>query len=906
MTWWSHFWRRNKWEQNLGRELEFHIAERVSALKNTGMSEDKARRRVRQEFGGMEQVKEECRDARGTRWLASTVQDVRYALRQMRKSPLFTLVLVLSLALGIGANSAIFSLVDAALLKSLPVADAHALRLVEWTNHGFPEAFCNMLSGDSNGDEHQFQGSSIAVRTYRDLVRQQHGFASLIGFSDSSMAAVMINKQAAEQFRLQYVSANLFAGLDVGLQLGRPFSLSDDRVGQPPRVILSDRFWRTRLAGRSDVLGQMLQVNGVPVEIAGVAKPGFFGLQIREWVDLYSPLAAATALSPRAKLDQSFGDTDRYWWVRMMGRLKPEVPESQAMQELAALYRRVVVPSGVQVDSDKIPQLIALPGGRGIDPMRTDESRALWILFLLVGLVLLIVCANVANLLLSRAVVRQRESAVRLALGAARLRLFRQYLTESVLLAAFGGSVGLLLSYMLAHALHSFIRADMNIGGFDLHASLPVIGFTCAVSLATAVLCGVAPAWTLAQASMHDALKATSRTVAGGRLRLPRVLVVAQIALSFAVLVAAGLLSHSLANLRHLDLGFNRANVVYASVNPWSAGYRQEQVNTYVERLRSALASTPGVVRVSTVELRPLSGDLNTSFVNRPGRPFHLLDPVSVNHVSDGLFETLGIPLIAGRPFAARDMTKESDAVVVDDLFVRRFYGDRNPLGEQFGLGPKPTNHYRIVGVVKSGRYYSLREASHPAVFFPSSTASHPGWRVNFAVRAMISTAQLSRNFRQASSTFDPGIPLIAIETQTELIDALLRSERLLSIFSGAFGLLALVLSSIGLLGLLSYMVERRRNEIGIRMALGASRQQVAGIVVKDASVLLLFGLASGFPAAVFIGRMLRHTLYNLRPIDPITGVLVLTIMMVVAALASWIPAGRAAGIDPMVALRKE
>ena len=906
MTWWSRFWRRNKLEEDLGRELQFHIAERMSALKSAGVSEVEARRQVRQEFGGMEQVKEECRDVRGTLWLESTIQDVRYALRQMRKSPLFTLILVLSLALGIGANSAIFSLVDAALLKSLPMPHPNALRLVEWTSHGFPEALCNMLSGDSNGDEHHFQGSSVAVRVYRDLMRQQHGFASLIGFSDSSMAAVVINKQAAEQFRLQYVSANFFAGLDVGLQLGRPFSLSDDRVGQPPLIVLSDRFWRSRLAGRSDVLGQVLQVNGVPVEIAGVAKPGFFGLQIGEWVELYAPLAAEVALSPRAKLDQSFGDTDRYWWVRMMGRLRADVSERQATQELAALYRRIVVPSGLQVANDKIPQLIALPGGRGIDPMRTDESRALWILFLLVGLVLLIVCANVANLLLSRAVVRQRESAVCLALGASRVRLFRQYLTESLLLAAFGGFVGLLLGYMLANALHSFIRADMNIGGFDLHASLPVIEFTCLVSLAAAVLCGIAPAWTLAQASVHDALKATNRTVAGGRLRLPRLLVIAQIALSFAVLAAAGLLGHSLANLRNLDLGFNRANVVYASVNPWSAGYRQEQVNTYVERLRSALASIPGVMRVSTVELRPLSGDLNLSFVNRPGRPFHLSDPVSVNHVSDGFFETLGIPLIGGRTFAAHDMSKESDGVVVDDLFVRRFYGDRNPLGEQFGLGPKPTNHYRIVGVVKSGRYYSLREASHPALFFPSATASHPGWRVNFALRAMISTGQLSRAFRQASSTVDPGVPIIAIETQTELIDALLRSERLLSIFSGAFGLLALILSSIGLLGLLAYIVERRRNEIGIRMALGASRQQVAGIVVKDAFVLLLLGLAAGLPAAVFIGRMLRHTLYNLRPIDPITGVLVLATMIVVAALASWIPAERAAGIDPMVALRDE
>jgi putative ABC transport system permease protein len=405
---------------------------------------------------------------------------------------------------------------------------------------------------------------------------------------------------------------------------------------------------------------------------------------------------------------------------------------------------------------------------------------------------------------------------------------------------------------------------------------------------------------------VHDALKATSRTVAAGRLRLPRLLVVAQIALSFAVLVAAGLLGRSLANLRNVDLGFNKANIVYASVNPWSAGYRPEQVDAYVERLRTALTSIPGVTRLSTVEERPLSGDANASVVNVPGRTYSNSDAVLVNHVGDGFFETLGVPMIAGRTFAPRDMGKDSDAVIVNDLFVHRFYGDRNPIDEQFGLGPKPTKRYRIVGIVKNSRYRSLRGASRPAMFFPSATASHPGSRVNFVLRATIGTGQLARAFRQTSSTVDPGVPVIAIETQTELIDALLRSERLLSIFSGAFGLLALILSSIGLLGLLAYMVERRRSEIGIRMALGASRQRVAGMVVRDAFVLLLIGLAAGFPAAVAIGQMLKHTLFNLRPIDPLTGLLALATMTAVAALSSWLPAERAASTDPMVALRNE
>lgn len=899
------FWQRLKRtfraeerDDEIEEELQYHLAMKAH--------DGEEPREARLRFGNPTKIREEVRADDVLPWLESFVQDLRYALRRMHKAPLFVLTLVVSLALGIGANSAIFSLVYAALLKPLPVPDSQAVRVIEWVNHGFPERLCNMLSGDSKGDEHRLQGSSIAVRVYRELARQQHGFASLIGFSDSGMAAMMVRKQAAEQFRIQYISANFFSGLGLPLQLGRPFAVSDDHEGQPPLVILSYRFWRKEFAGRSDVLGQVLRVNNVPVEIAGVAPRGFFGLQIGEWVDLYAPLAAETTLSPRAKLDRSFAHTDGYWWVRMMGRLRPEVDQSQAMEELAALFQRLVVPPGVAIGPDEVPKLIAFAGQRGIDPIRADESRALWILFLLVGLILLIVCANVANLLLSRAVARQRESAVCLALGAARARLFRQYLTESLLLPAISGGAGLLLSYALADALHSFIREDLNIGGFDLHASGEVLGFTCVVSLATALLCGVAPAWMLTRASVHDALKASSRTVLAGRLRLPRLLVVTQIALSFTVLAAAGLLGSSLANLRKVDIGFNRANLVYASVDPWSAGYRPEQVSAYVDRLRGALASTPGILRVAVVEERPLSGDGNASVINVPGRPFSMSDLVLVNHVSDGFFEALGVPLMAGRTFDPEDMNKKSDAVIVDDLFARRFYGDRNPIGEHFGLGAKPTTDYRIIGVVKNSRYYSLREASDPAIFWPYAAASRPGWRVSFVLRTRMSTGQLARAFRQVSGTVDPSVPVIAIETQTELIDALLRSERLLSIFSGAFGILALLLSAIGLFGLLAYMVARRTNEIGVRMALGASRERVARMMMRDAFALMAIGLAAGLPGAFAIARILKHTLFKLTPADPVVAAAVIAMIAAITALSSWLPAIRAARIEPMVALREE
>jgi predicted permease len=521
---------------------------------------------------------------------------------------------------------------------------------------------------------------------------------------------------------------------------------------------------------------------------------------------------------------------------------------------------------------------------------------------------LLIVCANVANLLLSRAVVRRRESAVCLALGAARLRLVRQYLIESVSLAAMGGLLGLFLSHVLAEAIHSFIRADLNIGGFDLHVGTRILVFTSLVSLLTALLFGIAPAWQLAKASVNEALKAHSRTLSTGRLTMPRALVVVQIGLSLTVLITAGLLGRSLANLRAINIGFNRENLIYASVNPWSAGYKPEQVSQYVERLRTRLAAIPGVLRVAILEARPLSGGTSMTVVNIPGRPFSLggSDNVLINNVSDGFFETLDIPLTAGRTFQRGDMEPKSDAVIVDELFVRRFYPHKNPVGRPFGTGPKPSELYRIIGVVKNSRYNTLREAMEPTMYRPSGTATDPGSTVNFAMRVSVDTRQLAGAIRDAAAAIDPSVPVIEIKTQTALIDHLLLVDRLLSILSTAFGVLALLLSAIGLVGLLAYAVTRRTNEIGIRMALGASRRDIVHLVLKDSLWLVGAGILAGVPGAFLVGRLLKHTLFNLQPTDPATAALSLIVLAMVAVLATWLPASHAARIDPMMAIREE
>ena len=622
---------------------------------------------------------------------------------------------------------------------------------------------------------------------------------------------------------------------------------------------------------------------------------------------LYAPLAAQAALSPRMRLNQS-GQTDNYWWVRLLARIKTDVSEAQATERLSAQFQGLVVPPNLHIEQSKIPKLISSPGERGFDPVGTDKAQALWILLLLVGLILLIVCANVANLLLSRAVARQRESAVCLAMGAPRLRLLRQYLIESATLAAAGGLAGVFLSRVLAEAIHSFIRADLGIGGFDLHVDSRILAFTSAISLAAALLFGVAPAWQLVKATVNDLLKANSRTVMKGRLRLPRALVVVQIGLSFTVLVAAGLLGRSLSNLKTMDIGFDRENLIYASVNPWSAGYKPEQVGPYVDRVRARLASIPGVLSVAVIQQRPLSGSASITILNVPGRPYTDRDEdgVMVNNVSEGLFETLRIPLIAGRTFGPGDMRTSSDAVIVDEALARRFYPNQNPLGHQFGTGPKPEEQYRIVGVVKSSRYDTLRQAMRPAMYRPSATANDPGSDINFVLRAAIDTRRLATGIHRTMSDVDPSVPLVEIKTQTALIDHLLLVERLLSILSTAFGVLAVGLSAVGLIGLLGYTVARRTNEIGVRMALGASESAVVGLVLRDSLRLLTIGIVIGIPGAFLVGRLLKSTLFNLHPGDPITGGISIAILGTVAAAATWLPASRAARIDPMKALREE
>jgi predicted permease len=876
-------------------ELQFHL----DLERADGYDERSARQRL----GNVVRIQEETRAAGIVEWLESALRDARYGVRQLRRTPALALAVVASLAIGIGANTAIFTLIDAAILKPLPVRDPDSLVIVVWTNDGFPPGASNI-----NGDFRQIaggrrQGSSVSASVHRRLAREQRAFDALVGVADPVSVAIAIDGSQAEQVSAQYVSANFFQGLGVQPVLGRPFQADDDRLTQEPVVIVSHRFWTTRFgrAGIGQSIDRAVRINNVPARIVGVAPPGFFGLMAGQWTDVYAPLAMRVAFAaPSSNAVRSEDDSD--WWVRQIARASPGGRDTAAWTQTAALFRMLVAPDAT-IPPAKIPELTTLSGRRGFAALNPRDANALWILMLLVGVLLLIVCANVANLLLSRSVSRQRESAIRLALGAARTRLFRQHLIESGVLAILGGGAGLALGYAFARSIHLLFQTGRDASSaFDLHLDLRLLAYTGAVAITTAFLFGLAPAARAARADFGETLKGQTRSIAGGRLRLPRLLVTIQLALCLAALVAAGLLGRSLSNLKWIDVGFDRQGLAYASVNPGRAGYTSERVALFVDRVRDEIGKLPGVERVSTVSFRFLSSMGNNALINFAGRAPDQSTRANMNRVGDGFFETVGIPVIAGRTIEPRDIRENTGAVVVDEIFAKQFFPNESPLGRRFGLGYKNNSQFEIVGVVGNTRYNTLRGDVYPTMY----EAYRPEGTIHFVIRTRIESVRFADVVRKTVASLDPAVPVTEFHTQTALIDRHLRTERLLGILSGAFGLIALALAAVGLAGLLVYAVARRTNEIGIRMALGADRGDVVRMVLRDSLQLCAAGLLLGLPCAYAIARFLRTALFGLEPLDPRTAVLALATLLTVALAAAWIPARRAAGIDPITALRDE
>jgi predicted permease len=928
-----YLFRQESHARELGEELDAHLQMEIDAKIERGMSPEQARDAARREFGSPARLRDSSHDAWAFRWLESILQDFRYSLRQVWKAPGLSLAVVASLAIGLGANTAIFSLIDAAVLRPLPVRDPDRLVQLEWQNDAIPAGamlLCSSVSGarnaqarDSASGGGRVQMPCVSEPVFRALAKSQTGFMSLIGTGPAPVGGVAISTTAgapASQVLSQAVSWNFFEGLGVRVAIGRPFVEEDDRLGAEPTVVVSHRFWSSRLGGDPDVIGRFVQINNKPARIVGVAPPGFFGLRPGTWIDVYQPLAGLFGEMSR----QNPGLMASTFHVDLLGRLAPGISGAAAASAMSPLFRGLVAETRGKEIEERL-ELVARPAARGLyTGSAEDVAQALWILMLLVGVLLLIVCANVANLLLSRSVKRRPESALRLALGPGRGRLVRQHLVETGMLTCIGGAAGLVLGSLLAQWIHTVFQTGQGPwAAFAVTLDWRVSAHALAISAMTALVFGLAPAWTAAHSELSDTLKIQSRSVLGGGIRLPKLLVSVQFALSFAALVAAGLLGRSLGNLYATNLGFDGEQLSFATVRPIQAGYPLARIGPYRERLQREIEAIPGVLGVAQLFTRPLEAEnpLNVSIDVPDGPPTQLAggitNPAATAYASaggPGFIDVLGLQLLAGRTLEPREgcpigqrfgapAPSAPCPVVIDQRFANVFFPGKTAVGQFFKSAGRS---YQVVGLVANARVGSLRAEARPTIYQQLDLFAMSVPTDHLAIRARIDSGALATSVRDAVARIDPSVPLVEFHTQSGLIDRQLRTERLLALVSGAFSLAALALAAVGLAGLLAYAVARRTNEIGIRMALGATRAQVRRMVLGDSLWMVGAGVLVGVPAAWGVGRFLKSQLFGLEPLDPSTALFALLALIVIAGVAALLPACRAARVSPLTALREE
>jgi predicted permease len=814
-------------------------------------------------------------------------RDLRYAARSLGRSPGFTLAVVLSLALGIGANSAIFSVIDGLLLRMLPVRDPERLVLLQGSVYseflrttidfeGFPSSF---------------------YETVRDHASAFTGVMLLGGLDQPELS---IDGKPEPPVEEQLVSGNFFAELGVEPILGRPISSDAE-----PIAVISYGYWQRRFGFDRAVLGKKITVNNVVLDIAGVAPPGFYGITPDRPKDLWMP---ARVFAPAPGSDDTGSG-------RIMARLKPGVTPERAGAELTALYAGLPAAMRFSKGNAKAAVIRALPGGRGYSHLRDEFAQSLAILMIVVGGVLLTACANVASLQLARATARRTEMGTRLAIGAGRGRLIRQLLTESFLLSALGGAAGLALAVWGNHALLALLPERSRPGTLlegasplAIHLDWRILGFTFAVSLLTGLLFGLAPALRATRLNLANGVRAAAASQSRESLRLNRVLVISQVAMSLVLLVTAGLFVRTLEKLRSVDLGFNPQHLVQISLDTRGAGYRGPQVATLYHELLERLARLPGVSEVSAVRNGVVQNGATSTTITIPGRPPSPDDsiPIDSADVGPGFFSTVGMPLVLGRGITADDNARSARVIVVNQSFVRRYFPGVDPLGKRVATGGGNTSE--IVGVARDARIVNLRRPVGPMIFFPAFQRNMD--RVSaIEVRTIVDPAGVIATAREEVSAIHPKL-VVDARTMPAQIDDMLSQERMIGKLSGFFGALALILASGGLYGLMAYSVVRRTGEIGIRMALGAQREAVLWMILRETITVLLAGLAIGIPVALGAARLAGHwiegLLFDLKATDPVTLLMASLMLGVAALVAGAIPARRASQLDPMNALRCE
>jgi len=884
---WRNLFRKTQAEQGLKEEVDAYLEMLIEMKIEQGINPAEARRQALIEMGGVEQVKERVREVRMGHYLETLWQDVRYGVRMLLRNPGFTAIAVITLSLGIGANTAIFTLINVVMLKSLPVSRPDELVAL------------TLNAGEASKGQ-----PSFSQPLWEQIRDQQDVFAGVFAYGSTS--ADLVAGGEVRPVSIGLVTGGFFSTLGVRPAVGRTFTDADDQRGCHAVAVITHAFWQSEFGGSQDVVGKSVELNGRPFQIVGVTDPAFFGVEYGYYAPIWAPQCAGTIIRPGGFSGGGL----------VMGRLKPGVSLEQSRARLATLAPAMLEATlPTDATSEETAQYRKStfgvePFAKGIPALSRTYGEALLILMAIVGVVLLIACANVANLLLARGAARRHEIAVRLALGASRFRLIRQLLTESVLLALLGAALGALFASWGSRMLVGFLARRNQITPLDLGPDLNVLAFTLAVGALTGVLFGLAPAWRAARVDPHVVKKPQGRGVAEGhsRFSLGKALVAAQIALSLVMITGAGLLIGSWRQLATLDPGFRSEGVLLAGVNMRLAGIPNDQRGAIYKRILDRLRAIPGVASVSAASLTPFGNTAMRLVIDVEGyTPKSGADTtVRLNNVSESYFATIGTRILAGRDFNSGDVPGSPSVAIVSEELARKFFGGARAVGQPFrvkvGNGLSPP--VEIVGIAANTKETSLREPSLPIVYYALSQYRQPN-PGNYALRVEGTPTALIPSVKAAIAEINPRFSL-DLRTLQQQVDSSVRLPRTLAMLSGFFGSLALLLAAIGLYGVISYSVERRRNEIGVRIALGATRTRIIRMALGEVGRLVVIGVAFGVLLALALTRLVATFLYGVEPNDPATLTLSALTLAAVALGAALLPAWRAAQLDPMVALREE
>jgi predicted permease len=901
-------------EERLQAEIAEHLAMQTAENLRAGLSPTEARRQAVLKFGGVEAMKEDYRAQKGLPFLETLAQDTRQALRRLRRAPAFTVATVLTLALGIGATTSIFTLVHAVLLKSLPVAKPGELfRLGK-------ESRCCYYGGFSQ--EKEF--SLVSYDLYKYLRDNTKGFAELAAFPASQQLLGVRragSSEAAQSYPGEFVSGNYFTMFGIKAYAGRALAAPDDQPGAPPAAVMSYRLWQQRYGADPSVIGSAFNLDDKPFTVVGITPPGFFGDALRNTPpDFFLPLNT----EPLVEVDADLNKYDTHW-LDLIGRLQPGAKPASIEAEMRVELKQWLHSHWGEMSANDraifpAQTLYLSPGGAGITSMREQYEHWLQILMAVSGFVLLIVCANVANLMLVRGMERRRQISLSMALGAPASRVVRQPLTESILLSLLGGAAGLVIAFVGTRLILYF--AFPSFAGFasvpiSASPSMPVLLFAFVTSLVTGVAFGIAPAWMATRVDPIEALRGASRSSARTGSFPRKTLVVFQASLSLVLLAAAGLLTAALHNIENQDFGFEQDRRIVADINPRLAGYRTNQLSSLYGRLRDSIARIPGVSSVALCQYSPLSGGGWGSGVWVDGHPPP--GPMDDNssswdRVTAGYFEVIGTPIIQGRGLSEQDTATSRSVAVINEAFARKFFRKENPIGKHFGREAGASRQFEVVGVAKDARYVTdnLDKPIGEFFFLPEAQAEYSQGNLGSLFLhdivilttpgASLSTAEV----RQAVASVDPNMPLISIRALRDQVASQFSQQRLIARLTSFFGVLSLVLASIGLYGVTAYNAGLRVGEIGVRMALGADRSHVVILVLRGALMLIVLGLIIGLPLTFAAGKFLGSQLYGMNPYNPVVTLVAVLALGLSATVASFIPAVRASLISPLEALRVE